>query len=165
MSLKDRLTKLVDAAKETTDKTTKIIAEAYEREETQAALAWAKKTAESTVNEASRIGKEAVRSDMAKDAAAGAAIGAAVAVPIPVVGPIAGAVVGAGLGVYKNFVKPTPKVASLSAEATPAPLPPPTPTPSPEIYETLLKYEDLRQKGILTDEEFAQQKSKLLGGI
>lgn len=164
MSLKNRLTRLVDAAKETTEKTTKAVAEAYEREETQAALAWAKKTAESTVHEASRIGKEAVRSDMAKDAAAGAAIGAAVAVPIPVIGPIAGAVVGAGIGVYKNFVKPTPKAFSMPVEAGTAYLPPPTPTPSPDIYETLVKFEELRQKGILTDEEFALQKKKLLGG-
>ena len=57
-------------------------------------------------NQASRLGKDVVQSDLVKDAAAGATIGAVVAVPVPIIGPIIGATVGAGLGVYKNLMKP-----------------------------------------------------------
>lgn len=74
-------------------------------EDFKIAAAKAKELGAATVDEAVRIGKEALKSDMAKDAAAGAAVGAAIAVPIPIVGPATGAVVGAGLGVYKNITK------------------------------------------------------------
>lgn len=74
-------------------------------EDFKIAMGMAKGVAVSATNEAVRIGKEALKSDMAKDAAAGAAVGAAVAIPIPIIGPAAGAVVGAGLGIYKNITK------------------------------------------------------------
>lgn len=74
-------------------------------EDFKIAAAKAKVIAAATADEAAKLGKEALQSDMAKDAAAGAAVGAAVAIPIPIIGPAAGAVVGAGLGVYKNFTK------------------------------------------------------------
>ena len=45
------------------------------------------------------------------------------------------------------------------AYAEPAPAPPPAPDP----IEQLAKLGELRDKGVLTDEEFAQQKAKLLG--
>lgn len=65
----------------------------------------AKVIAAATADEAAKLGKEALQSDLATDAASGAAVGAAVAIPIPLIGPAAGAVVGAGLGVYKNLTK------------------------------------------------------------
>ncbi len=65
----------------------------------------AKEIGAATFNEAARVGKEALKSDMAKDAAAGAVVGAAVAIPVPIIGPIAGAAIGAGMGVYKNISK------------------------------------------------------------
>lgn len=74
-------------------------------EDFKIAAARAKVIAAATADEAAKLGKEALQSDMAKDAAAGAAVGAAVAIPIPLIGPAAGAVVGAGLGLYKNFTK------------------------------------------------------------
>lgn len=162
MSIKDRLGKLVTAAKEVSERTKKTVSDAYEREDTQAAFAWAKRTADATADEAIRLGKEIARSDMAKDAATGAAIGAAVAVPIPVVGPIAGAVVGAGLGVYKNFVKPAAKSPALTETIS---IQEKRIVTNPEIYEALVKFDELRQKGILTDAEFEAQKTKLLGEV
>jgi len=45
------------------------------------------------------------------------------------------------------------------AYAEPAPAQPPAPDP----IEQLAKLGELRDKGVLTDEEFAQQKAKLLG--
>ena len=74
-------------------------------EDFKIAMNKAKGIAAATVDEAAKLGKEALQSDMAKDAAAGAAVGAAVAIPIPLVGPAAGAAVGAGLGLYKNITK------------------------------------------------------------
>ncbi len=74
-------------------------------EDFKIAAARAKVIATATADEAAKLGKEALQSDLAKDAASGAAVGAAVAIPIPLIGPAAGAVVGAGLGIYKNLTK------------------------------------------------------------
>jgi len=65
----------------------------------------AKKAAGAASDEATKLGREALQSDMVKDAAAGAAVGAVIAVPIPLIGPVGGAAVGAAFGVYKNLTK------------------------------------------------------------
>lgn len=122
-----------------------------DEEDARIAAEWAKKTATSIGDEASRLGKEAMRSDLAKDAASGAAIGAVVAIPVPVIGPMAGAAIGAGLGVYKNFTKtghPTPTVIDRMA--------------TKDVHAELLKLDDLRQKNIISEVEFETQKKKLL---
>ena len=121
-----------------------------DEQDAKIAADWAKKRAGSVADEAGRLGKEAMRSDMVKDAAAGAAIGAVVAIPLPVVGPLAGAAVGAGFGVYKNLTK----------KGTPA-----SPTKALPLVDThaqLLKLADLRDKGILNEAGFESQKRKLL---
>lgn len=121
-----------------------------DEKDAQIAAAWTRRTAGEVADEAGRLGKEALRSDLVKDAASGAAIGAVVAVPLPVVGPIAGAAVGAGLGVYKNLTKKGP---------------PPSVTPQRvDTHAELLKLADLRDRGILAESEFAEQKRKLLNG-
>lgn len=114
-----------------------------------------------------RLGKDALKTDMARDAAAGAAIGALVAVPVPVIGPMAGAVIGAGLGVYKNITRP-----STNRSAEPSPLLTSQPvtvidvvaseqTPT-DKFEELSKLHDLKVKGALTSKEFAAEKKKIL---
>ena len=95
------------------------------------------------------MGKGGCRSYFAKNARSGGAVGAVVAGPIPVIGPAFGAVVGAGLGIYKNVTKGGS--ASTSAQALPA-----------DIHSELLKLDDLRQKGVLSEEEFEIQKKKIL---
>lgn len=152
----DKLKKLGEKAKEVAGSAAVLVGDLngdgkVDEEDARIAAEWAKKTATSVGAEASRLGKEALRSDMAKDAAAGAAVGAVVAVPVPVIGPIAGAAIGAGVGVYKNLTK---KPSSVSA--------PTTSGTSPDIHAELLKLDDLRQKGILTETEFETQKNKLL---
>jgi len=125
--------------------------EALERglanEHTQEAIAKAKSVGKSLGDEAERMGKVVARSDMAKDAATGAAIGALVAVPIPLIGPVGGAAVGAMLGVYRNITKGESHEEQLE---------------TPDVHGELLKLDDLRQKGILTDAEFDEQKKKIL---
>ena len=45
----------------------------------------------------------------------------------------------------------------------PEPAPAPAPAPAVDPYEELKKLGDLHAQGILTDEEFAAQKAKILG--
>ena len=62
---------------------------------------------------------------------------------------------------------------ALRAQAPPVPPPPsapPVPPPAPaarpsvdELHAQLMKLGELRQAGLLTDEEFTQQKARLLG--
>ncbi|MEO6855259.1 MAG: SHOCT domain-containing protein [Rhodoferax sp.] len=130
-------------------------------------------TARKATSELSRLGKDALKTDMAKDAAAGAAIGAAVAVPIPFVGPIAGAVVGAGLGVYKNIrqsgassnthsaIPPHPLSGALEAPLIDVAATSPS---TKDRFEELTKLYELKVKGVLTEEEFASEKQKILNG-
>jgi hypothetical protein len=96
--------------------------------------------------------KEASKSSLAKDAAAGAAIGAAIGVPLPIVGPVTGSVVGAGLGVYKN----------MTGKGTPSYAPQATQEDKKDIYAEILKLGDLKERGLITEEEFEQQKKSLL---
>ena len=108
----------------------------------------AKVIGKSLGDEAERMGKAVARSDMVKDALTGAAIGAVVAIPIPLLGPIGGAAVGAMLGVYRNITKSQSR--DEKAEVL-------------DIHSDLLKLDELRQKGIITDVEFADEKKKVLG--
>ncbi len=122
-------------------------------EDAKIAADWAKKRASAFGEEAVKIGKEAMQSDVVKDAAAGAAVGAVIAVPVPVIGPLAGAAIGAGLGVYKNIIKKESNLHQAKEQSV----------VSKDVHAELLKFDDLRQKGIITDAEFEVQKSKLLG--
>ncbi|MEU2832588.1 SHOCT domain-containing protein [Streptomyces lavendulae] len=58
-----------------------------------------------------------------------------------------------------------------AAAAAPAPPPPPPPPPAPTMADDMSSRIDqlkelgaLKEQGLLTEEEFTQQKSKLLGG-
>lgn len=124
-----------------------------DHEDAKIAVDWAKKKANMVVDETAKLGKEAMRSDMVKDAAAGAAVGAVIAVPVPVIGPIAGATIGAGLGVYKNLIKKDSGSHQMRD----------LPVASKDVHAELIKFDELRQKGIITETEFESQKKKILG--
>jgi hypothetical protein len=50
------------------------------------------------------------------------------------------------------------------AQQVPAQPPPePTPAPEPDVVDQLKRFAELRDQGILSEEEFAAQKTKLLG--
>lgn len=130
------------------------VSNATNHEDAKIAAEWAKRCASTVGDEAAKLGKEAMRSDMAKEAAAGAAVGAVIAIPVPVIGPIAGAAIGASLGVYKNIMrKESGSYQSRTVDKEPK-----------DICAELIKLDELRQKGIITDAEFENQKSKLLKG-
>lgn len=124
-------------------------------------------TATKVVTEIARLGKDALKTDMARDAAAGAAVGAVVAIPVPLIGPVAGAVIGAGLGVYKNITRgssksPDPVILPMPHEFPDAVSIPKLEKLDMDKYEELNKLHDLKTKGVLTDEEFAVEKKKIL---
>jgi hypothetical protein len=149
----DKLKQVGNAAKAAVNKTAIHLGDLngdgkVDEQDTRIAAEWAKKQAVSLGNEAARLGKEAVRSDLAKDAAAGAVVGAAIAVPIPVIGPMAGAAIGATIGTYRN----------LTGKSTNSVLP----QKPQDLHAELLKLQDLREKGILTDEEFQREKKRVL---
>ena len=129
------------------------------------AKAWIKKTANETAVEATRMGKEAMGSDMAKDMAKGAAAGAVIAVPVPLIGPAFGAVVGAGLGMYTNMKRSktdSPPQVLVVAQPQPQVIEVVAAAPAKDVYVELLKLEDLLKKGILTQTEFDVQKVRIL---
>lgn len=99
--------------------------------------------------EAGRLAKSVARTPLTKDVASYAAIGAAIAIPIPVVGPAIGAAVGAGFGLFRNMKRTSPDAPE-----------------SPErLIDPIVELERLgalKEKGLLTEEEFAAQKRKLL---
>jgi hypothetical protein len=149
----NRLKKLIVAAKSAGSNTANAVGDlngdgVVDEKDAQIAAKWFRQTAGDVADEAARLGKEVVRSKMVKDATTGAAIGAVVAVPVPIVGPIAGATVGAGLGIYKNIM-------SKAGDS-------PYTSTTVDVHAQLLKLADLRDKGLLTDAEFEEQKRKLL---
>lgn len=74
-------------------------------EDAKIAVAKAKQATSAAADEAAKLGKVVMESELVKDVAPYAAIGAAIAVPIPIVGPALGAAAGAALGLYKNATK------------------------------------------------------------
>ena len=153
----DKLKSLARAAMDTVSSTAVLIGDLngdgkVDEEDARIAADWTKKTATSLYDEVSQLGKEAIRSDIAKDAASCAVIGAVVAIPVPIIGPIAGAAIGAGLGVYKNFTKKGQPVPVIMNHAS---------VPK-DVHAELLKSYDLMQKNIISEVEFQAQKKKLL---
>jgi hypothetical protein len=121
-----------------------------DEKDAQIAKESAVKAATQVGEQVSRFGKIALSSDLAKDVVAFGALGAIIAVPVPFIGPVFGGAVGAGLGVFKNLSR-KPGQAPIQMQA------------SQDVYSEILKFEDLRQKGIISDIEFEAQKKKLMG--
>ena len=153
----DKIKDFAGKAKKAISKTTVLVGDLngdgkIDEEDARIAAEWAKKKATSVGNEANKLGKEAMRSDLAKDAATGAGIGAVVAIPVPVIGPLAGGAIGAGIGVYKNLTKPNQPTPVIIDHAA----------PPKDAHAELLKLDELRQKKIITEAEFEAQKKKML---
>ena len=151
----EKLKQAGNAAKDAITKTTVLLSDLngdgkVDEADARIAAEWAKKQAVSFGNEAARLGKEAARSGLAKDAATGAALGAAIAIPVPVIGPVFGAAIGASIGAYRNLTGKTTSSGSLQAKPQ-------------DLHAELLKLQDLREKGVLTEEEFQYEKKRVLG--
>jgi hypothetical protein len=152
----DKLKKLADKAKNVATTAAIQVGDLngdgkVDEEDFRIAAEWAKKKANTIGDEASRLGKDALRSDMVKDVTATAAAGAAIAIPVPFIGPLAGATIGAGLGVYKNIVSKESSNNSRRHATEPK-----------DMHTELLKLDDLRQKNIITEDEFETHKKIIL---
>ena len=127
------------------------------------AKAMAIKAGRAVADETVALGKEVAQSKTFKDAAKGAGVGAVAAIPIPIIGPAVGAVIGAGAGIYLGSrSQPQAQPQALSPSPPQAVLIDVEAAPPKDLYAELLKLDELRQKGLLTDEEFEVQKQKLL---
>jgi hypothetical protein len=71
---------------------------------------------------------------------------------------VAGTATAVAGGVARHQANRNPPAEEAAAEAPAAPLPEPAPDP----IEQLSKLAALKDQGVLTDEEFAQQKAKVL---
>lgn len=103
---------------------------------------WVKKTAATTAEEAARLSQEAMKSNFMKTTVAKA-----------------GTAMDAGVEFYKNLN------ASKVSQPVATPSPAENATASPPVntlYDQLMKLDDLRQRGILTVEEFDIEKKKVL---
>lgn len=67
-----------------------------------------------------------------------------------------------GLRVYVEARGRPPIVIETRSYSAPLPQAAPPDAPSKDLHTELLKLDELRAKGLLTDEEFAAQKRKLL---
>lgn len=121
-----------------------------DEEDAKIARNYAASVMEAGAEEAGKLASAVARSPLVQDVASHAAIGAAIAIPVPVVGPALGGAVGAGIGMFQNLKRKEP-----------GPLPAPIPPDSDPITE-LERLSELRDKGILTEEEFQREKRKLL---
>ena len=103
---------------------------------------WVKKTAATTAEEATRLSQEAMKSNFMKITVAKA-----------------GTAMDAGVEFYKNL-----NASKVSQSvATPSPAENATASaPVNTLYDQLMKLDDLRQRGILTVEEFDIEKKKVL---
>ena len=116
-------------------------------EDARIAAERAGKVATDCGKEAARISKEAIKTDLGKNTAAGAAVGAAVGTAVPFIGTAVGGIIGAGVGAYKGLT--TPRAQSPVQ-------------PASSFHEELLLLGELKQRGVLTEDEFQERKSALL---
>lgn len=98
--------------------------------------------------ETAKLAKRVYGTEAFKNVAAWAGVGAVVAVPVPFVGPIAGAIVGGAVGLMFGD--------RLRTKVFGPRIPP------SDIHAELLKFEALRDKGVISEEEFGSCKQKLL---
>ena len=149
------------SVKEATEKTSQVISDGLEHENTKKALDLTKKAANAAAGEVTKVGKEVVQSDMFKAVATGTVIGAAAGtiVPIPLVGTTTGGLIGAGLGLYTNLTRRGERVSERppSGQRSENLL-----TQQVDVYDQLIKFDELRQKGIITTDEFEAKKRALL---
>jgi hypothetical protein len=102
------------------------------------------------------MGKRLWMYDFIRNAVVGAVIGACAAFFVPLLTHTKGALVGAfilaSVGVYRNI---TSKGTALSIHDK-------TPRNLRGVADELLKFAELRDKGVITDDEFQVRKKKLL---
>ncbi len=146
--MKDQMRKFMsdaaDAATDAARKTSKAVeTHLPNQEQTAKAVEAGKKVGAGLLGEMKEIGRELGQTRGFRNAVKGAGVGAVAGIPLPVVGPISGAIIGAAAGVFLGE--------RLGDRREPV-----------DLHSELLKLADLRDKGLLSEEEFEVQKRKLL---
>ena len=164
----DKLDKTAGKAKDTITSTKLFVGDLnrdgkIDQEDIKIATEHAKKAASTVRDETVKLGKHTLRSDMFKDAVVGAVVGAIIGAVIFhfisfrfvdwSTGALLGAVLVAGASVYKSLTNRS-VASSRSKDNSEI---------CRDIYAELLKLDDLKKKGILSDTEFETQRKKLLG--
>lgn len=110
---------------------------------------------------------EAIESGKVKYVFIAAAIGAVVAIPVPLLGPFKGAIWGALIGgsilLYKHIknLKTDESIVAAPVQQIPLPLP----ISNNDLYEQLIKLDQLLKTGILTTAEHQELKSRLIQSV
>lgn len=150
--MREKFEKLASRAKTAAGQVSDAATKVAQHPNTKAAANRAKEMATEAAYQVADQARQVSKSQIAKDAAVGAGIGAVLAVPIPLVGPMFGAIVGGGIGALFGLKHAWGSTPQASGEAT-VPF---------DLHKKLTELEDLRQKGLLSQEEFDAQKKKLL---
>ena len=102
-----------------------------------------------------KSGKDLVKYDIVKNALIGSVIGVCASFVIPFMRPVKGAIFGAlilvAIGVYKNLSN---KSSAITKDEEPS-------SSTKDVAEEILKFDNLRKSGAITEEEFQTQKAKL----
>ena len=140
----------------------KLFAEAFERQGFKVWWDVGLKAGEA-YDDAAEVINRANKFGLGKDVLPFALIGAAVAIPIPFIGPIIGGAIGAAIGVWRgnNRVDAAPDAATGAIEATPTSVK--SKPRNQDVVAELIRFGDLRDKGLITQAEFDVQKARLLG--
>ena len=64
----------------------------------------------------------------------------------------------------QQYAQPAPQYAQPAPQYVQAAPPPPAAPPADDMFEKLRQLAELKDQGILTEEEFAAQKARVLGG-
>jgi len=153
-----KLDEIADEVKATASKAKDEAAAFINREDTQATIQSARAKVGEAYDDAAEVINRANKFGLGKDVLPFALIGAAVAIPIPFVGPFIGGVIGAAIGAWRGSNREAAAPDAM-IDVTPR-------KPKPRNQDTvaeLIRFGELRDKGLITQAEFDAQKARLLG--
>jgi membrane protease subunit (stomatin/prohibitin family) len=115
-------------------------------------------------DDAAEVINRANKFGLGKDVLPFALIGAAVAIPIPFIGPIIGGAIGAAIAVWRGNQRAEADDGVAGAiEATPTSVKSRAKPRNQDVVAELIRFGELRDKGLITQAEFDAQKARLLG--
>lgn len=160
-----KLDDLATELKQTAAKAAEDATEFINREDTQATIKSVRQKAAETYDDAAEVINRVKPVGLGKDVLPFALIGAAVAIPIPVIGPFIGGAIGAAVGYWRGSNRAEAAAADPVAgaiEATPTSVRSKPKANNADVVAEIMRFGELRDKGLITQEEFDAQKARLL---
>ncbi|HPU16055.1 MAG TPA: SHOCT domain-containing protein [Polymorphobacter sp.] len=160
-----KLDDLATELKQTAAKAAEDAADFIARDDTQQTIKSVKQTASEAYDDAAEVINRANKFGLGKDVLPFALIGAAVAIPIPFVGPFIGGAIGAAIGAWRGTqrTEAAPEASAGAIEATPTSVRSKPKARNQDVVAELIRFGELRDKGLITQAEFEAQKARLLG--